>query len=111
MSKKEKDYQEAIWELLRSEVLYMEKLHVISDLFISALEEVHSEHILVEVNKQKLFGKLEQVLEAHKYLWLNYLQPVVQKARDREELINATNLCEGIFQVGCKSDFMCVRTD
>ena len=95
MRKKERDYQEAVWELLKSEVVYMKKLHVIMELFMSGLEEVQSESILVDVSKERLFANLDQVLEAHRHFWFQYLQPVLNTAREEAKLFNALPICTG----------------
>ncbi len=99
MSKKQRDYQEAIWELLRSEIAYMEKLSVICEVFISALEEVQGDSILMDVSKDRLFGNLEQVFEAHRNFWSSYLEPVVKEASEKKQLTNSDLVCQGFMQV------------
>ena len=102
MTKQEKDYQEAVWELLKSELLYMEKLKVLSDVFLTSLEEIQKEGILVEVSIERLFGNLRAVCQAHLTFWLDHLQPVLERARENKQLINAIDICDAFLQVCTK---------
>lgn len=52
MPKKLQSQQDAIWELLHTEVFYIKRLKVISDLFLTCLHNLQSECLLNDVSKK-----------------------------------------------------------
>lgn len=55
LPKKLQSQQDAIWELLHTEVFYIKRLKVISDLFLTCLHNLQSECLLNDVSKFLLF--------------------------------------------------------
>ncbi|KAK3748323.1 hypothetical protein QZH41_018307, partial [Actinostola sp. cb2023] len=81
MTKKEKDQQEAIWELLSTEVAYIEKLSVVKKLFILCLKNVQNEGFLQDIEIPKLFSNIENIYELNLSFWLDCLSDVVKHSR------------------------------
>lgn len=95
MTKKEKDQQEAIWELLSTEAVYISKLYVIKKLFLQCLRNLQSEGFLLEIDASKLFNNVEQIYEVNLAFWTEHLSTVVEYARKTKDLVNPLDMEAG----------------
>ncbi|XP_064423779.1 pleckstrin homology domain-containing family G member 5 [Latimeria chalumnae] len=90
--------QEAIWELLHTEAMYIKKLKVITDLFQSTILSLQDSGILCEVEPEKLFSNIQEIIQLHKGLWQDVMVPVLEKARRTKTILNPVD-----FQAGFKT--------
>uniref|UniRef100_A0AAV2LZ58 Pleckstrin homology domain-containing family G member 5 n=1 Tax=Knipowitschia caucasica TaxID=637954 RepID=A0AAV2LZ58_KNICA len=94
--------QEAIWELLQTEVTYIKKLRVITDLFLSALLNLQESGLLTEVEPTKLFSNIQEIVRLHSALWSQVMVPVLEKAREKRALLDPTELHHGFKTFGSR---------
>ncbi|GAB6031283.1 hypothetical protein CHUAL_009083 [Chamberlinius hualienensis] len=73
--------QSAIWELLTTEVSYIQKLKVIRDLFMACLCNLQNEKILTEIDFEVLFGNINELLQSNLSLWKKCLLPMLNHSR------------------------------
>ncbi|XP_055079058.1 pleckstrin homology domain-containing family G member 5 isoform X3 [Periophthalmus magnuspinnatus] len=92
--------QEAIWELLHTEVTYIKKLRVITDLFLCGLLNLQESGLLTEVEPTKLFSNIQEIVRLHSALWSQVMVPVLEKARQNREMLDPTELQEGFKTFG-----------
>ncbi|XP_041427419.1 pleckstrin homology domain-containing family G member 5 isoform X2 [Xenopus laevis] len=87
--------QEAIWELLYTEATYIKKLKVITDLFLCCLLNLQESGILCEVEPDKLFSNIQEIIQLHRTLWSTVMVPVLEKARKTKGLLNPLDFQKG----------------
>ncbi|XP_075461098.1 pleckstrin homology domain-containing family G member 5 isoform X3 [Ascaphus truei] len=87
--------QEAIWELLHTEATYIKKLKVITDLFLCSLLNLQESGLLCEVEPEKLFSNVQEIILLHRALWCNVMVPVLEKARKTKSLLNPVDFQKG----------------
>ncbi|XP_063292516.1 pleckstrin homology domain-containing family G member 5 isoform X1 [Pelobates fuscus] len=87
--------QEAIWELLYTEATYIKKLKVITDLFLCCLLNLQDSGLLCEVEPEKLFSNVQEIIQLHRSLWSNVMVPVLEKARKMKGLLNPVDFEKG----------------
>ncbi|KAG8434228.1 hypothetical protein GDO86_012559 [Hymenochirus boettgeri] len=87
--------QEAIWELLHTEATYIKKLKVITDLFLCCLLNLQESGILCEVEPDKLFSNIQEIIQLHRALWATVMVPVLEKARMTKKLLNPMDFQKG----------------
>ncbi|KAK2551185.1 Pleckstrin homology domain-containing family G member 5 [Acropora cervicornis] len=78
MTKRQKDQQEAIWEMLTTEATYISKLHVIKKLFVQCLRNLQKEGFLLEIEDNKLFSNIEEIYTINLAFWMANLSKVVE---------------------------------
>ncbi|XP_012944341.1 pleckstrin homology domain-containing family G member 5 [Aplysia californica] len=83
MSKKQQERQEAVWELLQTEVSYIRQIRVIIDVFQNCLINVQQESFLNEIETERLFSNIEHIYECNCVFWQQYLLPVLRQAREQ----------------------------
>ncbi|KAF5907717.1 pleckstrin homology domain-containing family G member 5-like, partial [Clarias magur] len=81
MAKTQRHQQEALWEFIYTEYIYINKLTVITDLVLAALEHVHQQGFLHEVSSAQLFSNIHSILDAHRRFWNEVLYPMLQDTR------------------------------
>uniref|UniRef100_A0A8C8BDE1 Pleckstrin homology and RhoGEF domain containing G5 n=1 Tax=Otus sunia TaxID=257818 RepID=A0A8C8BDE1_9STRI len=81
LSRRQCHQQEAIWELLHTEATYIRKLRVITDLFLCCLLNLQESGLLCEVDAERLFGNIGEIIRLHRELWRGVMAPVLAKAR------------------------------
>ncbi|XP_041961932.1 pleckstrin homology domain-containing family G member 6 isoform X1 [Alosa sapidissima] len=81
MSKTQRHQQEALWEFLHTELTYINKMIIVTDLVMAALSNLHQHGYLLEVTSEKLFSNLPSILEAHQRFWQDVMCPMLQMAR------------------------------
>ncbi|KAE8593246.1 hypothetical protein XENTR_v10019045 [Xenopus tropicalis] len=87
--------QEAIWELLHTEATYIKKLKVITDLFLCCLLNLQESGILCEVEPDKLFSNIQEIIQLHRTLWSTVMVPILEKARKTKSLLNPMDFQKG----------------
>ncbi|XP_068096533.1 pleckstrin homology domain-containing family G member 5 isoform X2 [Hyperolius riggenbachi] len=87
--------QEAIWELIHTEATYIKKLKVITDLFLCCLLNLQESGLLCEVEPEKLFSNVQEIIQLHRTLWGNIMVPVLEKARRTKSLLNPMDFQKG----------------
>ncbi|KAM8927132.1 pleckstrin homology domain-containing family G member 5 [Pelodytes ibericus] len=95
LSRRQCHQQEAIWELLHTEATYIKKLKVITDLFLCCLLNLQDSGLLCEVDPEKLFSNVQEIIQLHRSLWSNVMVPVLEKARKTKGLLNPTDFQKG----------------
>ncbi|XP_064415474.1 pleckstrin homology domain-containing family G member 5-like isoform X1 [Latimeria chalumnae] len=95
MTKKESHQQEAIWELLCTELSYMESLRVINDLFICGLLNLQEIGLLTQVKAELLFGNIQQLILTHQTIWKEVMSPAIQEARQTRKPFDPLHFAEG----------------
>ncbi|XP_056400794.1 pleckstrin homology domain-containing family G member 5 isoform X2 [Hyla sarda] len=87
--------QEAIWELIHTEATYIKKLKVITDLFLCCLLNLQESGLLCEVEPEKLFSNVQEIIQLHRTLWGNVMAPVLDKTRKSKSLLNPVDFQKG----------------
>ncbi|XP_046850593.1 pleckstrin homology domain-containing family G member 5-like isoform X2 [Xenia sp. Carnegie-2017] len=95
LSKNVRDQQEAIWELLTTEIAYINKLQVIKKIFILCLRNIQNEGYLNEIDLTNLFSNVEEIYAVNVSFWLNSLKPVINMARHTKQLLNSLDMADG----------------
>ncbi|XP_078414145.1 pleckstrin homology domain-containing family G member 5 isoform X2 [Cetorhinus maximus] len=102
LTRKQCHQQEALWELLNTEVAYIKKLHVITDLFLCSLTNLQESGLLTEVEPKKLFCNMQEIIQLHQKLWREVMAPVLQAARESKTLLNPTHFHKGFKTFGMR---------
>ncbi|XP_077168875.1 pleckstrin homology domain-containing family G member 5 isoform X3 [Paroedura picta] len=92
--------QEAIWELLHTEASYIKKLKVITDLFLCCLLNLQESGLLGEVDAERLFSNIQEIIQLHRTLWRTVMAPVLQKARASRALLDPNDFFKGFKMFG-----------
>ncbi|XP_059397320.1 pleckstrin homology domain-containing family G member 5-like isoform X2 [Carassius carassius] len=95
LSRRQFQQQEAIWELIQTEASYIKRLRVITDLFQCGLLNLQDNGLLVEVEPQRLFSNIHDIVRLHSTLWVQVMLPVLEKARSTKILIDPADLQQG----------------
>ncbi|XP_067882631.1 pleckstrin homology domain-containing family G member 6-like [Heterodontus francisci] len=95
MSRKQSHQQEAIWEMLQTEISYLRKLKIITDLFIAGLLNLQASGLLQEVDPQRLFGNIHEIIRVHRGVWQEVMMPVLDEARASGKPLDPLLLCHG----------------
>lgn len=73
--------QEALWELLTTELIYIQKLKIMTDLLAAGLLNLQRVGLLTEVSVETLFGNVPSLIRAHQSFWEEVLKPALEKTR------------------------------
>ncbi|KYO17324.1 pleckstrin-like proteiny domain-containing family G member 5 isoform B [Alligator mississippiensis] len=92
--------QEAIWELLHTEATYIRKLKVITDLFLCCLLSLQDLGLLCEVEAERLFSNIQEIIQLHCSLWDSVMFPVLEKARRTRTLLDPVDFLKGFKAFG-----------
>ncbi|KAM4016662.1 pleckstrin homology domain-containing family G member 5 isoform 2-T2 [Anomaloglossus baeobatrachus] len=95
LSRRQCHQQEAIWELIHTEATYIKKLKVITDLFLCCLLNLQDSGLLCEVEPEKLFSNVQEIIQLHRTLWGNVMVPVLEKTRRTKSLLNPVDFQKG----------------
>ncbi|KAK7487689.1 hypothetical protein BaRGS_00021108, partial [Batillaria attramentaria] len=88
LTKRQHDQQEAVWELLQTELSYISQIRVIIDVFKSCLLNVQQESLLNEIETERLFSNIDKILESNCKLWQDSLCKVLEDARSHHHPLN-----------------------
>ncbi|XP_050765290.1 pleckstrin homology domain-containing family G member 5 [Gymnogyps californianus] len=100
LSRRQCHQQEAIWELLHTEASYIRKLKVITDLFLCCLLNLQESGLLCEVDAERLFGNIGEIIRLHRELWRSVMAPVLAKARRTGALLDPVDFLDGFKTFG-----------
>ncbi|NXS44219.1 PKHG5 protein, partial [Balaeniceps rex] len=100
LSRRQCHQQEAIWELLHTEATYIRKLKVITDLFLCCLLNLQESGLLCEVDAERLFGNIGEIIQLHRELWRRVMAPVLAKARRTGALLDPVDFLDGFKMFG-----------
>ncbi|NXN95372.1 PKHG5 protein, partial [Rhinopomastus cyanomelas] len=100
LSRRQCHQQEAIWELLHTEATYIRKLRVITDLFLCCLLNLQESGLLCEVDAERLFSNIGEIIRLHHELWRSVMAPVLAKARRTGALLNPVDFLDGFKMFG-----------
>lgn len=81
MCKTQRHQQEALWEFVHTELAYINKLTIVTDLVVGALTNLHQCGLLQEVTPELLFSNLPSILAAHRHFWQEVTYPMLQEVR------------------------------
>lgn len=81
MCKTQKHQQEALWEFVHTELAYINKLTIVTELVMAALTNLHQHGFLQEVTHELLFSNLPSILAAHRHFWQEVTYPMLQEVR------------------------------
>ncbi|NWX33230.1 PKHG5 protein, partial [Notiomystis cincta] len=95
LSRRQCHQQEAIWELLHTEATYIRNLKVITDLFLSCLVNLQESGLLSEVDAERLFSNIGEIIRLHCKLWRSVMAPVLAKARRTGALLDPIDFLDG----------------
>ncbi|NXT25984.1 PKHG5 protein, partial [Syrrhaptes paradoxus] len=100
LSRRQCHQQEAIWELLHTEATYIRKLKVITDLFLCCLLNLQESGLLCEVDAERLFSNIGEIIRLHRELWRSVMAPVLAKARRTGALLDPIDFLDGFKMFG-----------
>ncbi|KAM9687130.1 pleckstrin homology domain-containing family G member 5 isoform 1-T1 [Trichechus inunguis] len=92
--------QEAVWELLHTEASYIKKLRVITNLFLCCLLNLQESGLLCEVEAERLFSNIPEIVRLHRGLWGSVMAPVLEKARRTRALLQPGDFFKGFKMFG-----------
>ncbi|XP_066568469.1 uncharacterized protein plekhg6 [Amia ocellicauda] len=87
--------QEALWELIQTELNYLRSLRVITDLVIAALLNLHQSGFLLDVRPDFLFSNVPSLLRAHCQFWQEVILPLLQEVRSTGRPLDPLRLWRG----------------
>ncbi|NWH31404.1 PKHG5 protein, partial [Chloropsis hardwickii] len=100
LSRRQCHQQEAIWELLHTEATYIRNLKVITDLFLSCLVNLQELGLLCEVDVERLFSNIGEIIQLHCKLWRSVMASVLAKARRTRALLDPIDFLDGFKMFG-----------
>ncbi|XP_066864697.1 pleckstrin homology domain-containing family G member 6 isoform X5 [Kogia breviceps] len=87
--------QEALWELLTTELIYVRKLKIMTDLLAAGLLNLQRVGLLTEVSAETLFGNVPSLIRAHWSFWEEVLGPTLEKTRASGQPLDPVSLQNG----------------
>ncbi|KAL1259165.1 hypothetical protein QQF64_009742, partial [Cirrhinus molitorella] len=98
MSKTQRHQQEALWELINTELTYINKLIIAKDLVMAALSHCHRNGFLQEISPTMFFSNLPSILGAHQLFWHEVMYPMLQEVRQTGKPFDPLRLAPGCLQ-------------
>ncbi|XP_069861163.1 pleckstrin homology domain-containing family G member 6 [Dipodomys merriami] len=95
MSQERCHQQEALWELLTTEVIYVRKLKIMTDLLAAGLLNLQRVGLLMEVSAETLFGNVPSLIRAHRSFWEEVLEPSLEETRTSGQPLDPLSLQNG----------------
>lgn len=87
--------QEALWELLTTELIYMRKLKIMTDLLAAGLLNLQRVGLLTEVSAETLFGNVPSLIRSHRSFWEEVLGPTLRETRASGQPLDPVSLQDG----------------
>ncbi|XP_061060659.1 pleckstrin homology domain-containing family G member 6 isoform X4 [Eubalaena glacialis] len=87
--------QEALWELLTTELIYVQKLKIMTDLLAAGLLNLQRVGLLTEVSAETLFGNVPSLIRAHRSFWEEVLGPTLEETRASGQPLDPVSLQNG----------------
>ncbi|KAF2904664.1 hypothetical protein ILUMI_01506, partial [Ignelater luminosus] len=91
--------QTALWELIKTEVAYIKTLKVVTDLFLACLKNLQSVNLLKEIDTEKLFSNITEILDANVLFWRNCIFPLVRDMRRYKQPPCIENMLQGFLKI------------
>ncbi|KAK7805464.1 hypothetical protein U0070_017747, partial [Myodes glareolus] len=92
--------QEALWELLTTELIFLRKLKIVTDLLAAGLLNLQRVGLLTDVSAETLFGTIPKLIRAHRSFWEEGLQPVLEETRTSGQPLDPVSLQNGFLTFG-----------
>lgn len=102
MSESIKLQQEAIYEMLSTEVSYIRQILTMTDIFMTSVMILKSslrDGLLNDIDMEKLFSNIQDVLNANLAFWKEILLPIKSKLEQTGCAMNPSDLKVGFFKV------------
>lgn len=90
--------QEALWEMLTTELIYVRKLKIMTDLLVSGLLNLQRVGLLTEVSAETLFGNVPSLIRAHRSFWEEVLGPMLEETRASGQPLDPLRLQDGFLK-------------
>ncbi|XP_038060704.1 pleckstrin homology domain-containing family G member 5-like isoform X2 [Patiria miniata] len=94
LTKKQTDQQEAIWEIIKTEVGYIKNIRIMVDFYLCTLINLQASAMLNQIETEKIFSNISAIEKLHTRFWKEKLSNVVTKARAEKRIPSATDLAE-----------------
>ncbi|XP_006084199.1 pleckstrin homology domain-containing family G member 6 isoform X1 [Myotis lucifugus] len=91
--------QEALWELLTTELTYIRMLKIMTDLLAAGLLNLQRVGLLIEVSAETLFGNVPSLIRAHRSFWEEVLGPTLGKTRASGQPLDPVSLQDGFLAI------------
>uniref|UniRef100_A0A2K6U0L4 Pleckstrin homology and RhoGEF domain containing G6 n=1 Tax=Saimiri boliviensis boliviensis TaxID=39432 RepID=A0A2K6U0L4_SAIBB len=92
--------QEALWELLTTELIYVRKLKIMTDLLAAGLLNLQRVGLLTEVSAETLFGNVPSLIRTHRSFWEEVLGPTLEETRASGQPLDPVGLQSGFLTFG-----------
>ncbi|XP_002752296.4 pleckstrin homology domain-containing family G member 6 isoform X1 [Callithrix jacchus] len=92
--------QEALWELLTTELIYVRKLKIMTDLLAAGLLNLQRVGLLTEVSAETLFGNVPSLIRTHRSFWEEVLGPTLEETRASGQPLDPIGLQSGFMTFG-----------
>ncbi|XP_032110433.1 pleckstrin homology domain-containing family G member 6 isoform X2 [Sapajus apella] len=92
--------QEALWELLTTELIYVRKLKIMTDLLAAGLLNLQRVGLLTEVSAETLFGNVPSLIRTHQSFWEEVLGPTLEETRASGQPLDPIGLQSGFLTFG-----------
>ncbi|XP_038623768.1 pleckstrin homology domain-containing family G member 6 [Tachyglossus aculeatus] len=92
--------QEAMWELISTECIYVRKLKVMTDLLAAGLLNLQRVGLLMEVPAETLFGNVPDLIRVHRRFWEEVLGPILEETRESGQPLDPLSLQDGFLTFG-----------
>ncbi|XP_076365471.1 pleckstrin homology domain-containing family G member 5-like isoform X11 [Tachypleus tridentatus] len=98
LSERMKAQQNAIWELIETEIFFIKRLRIIIELYLTSLRILQSIGILNEVDIDKVFSNIQDVYTSNHKLWINHILPMLNASRTTKRPLNPVLMKDGFLQ-------------
>ena len=102
MSETTKLQQEAIYEMLATEVSYIRQILTMTDIFmtsVSILKSSDRDGIFHDIDMDRLFSNIQEVIDGNLLFWKAILLPIKVTLERTGEVMNPSELKNGFLQV------------
>ncbi|XP_072036808.1 pleckstrin homology domain-containing family G member 5-like isoform X3 [Amphiura filiformis] len=89
LPKKVIEQQEAIWEIVHTEVTYIKNIRVIIDLYLTCLIDLQAAGILNSIQSGKIFSNITDIEYKHSTFWKEKLINVMKITRETSQPLSA----------------------
>nr|XP_022900962.1 pleckstrin homology domain-containing family G member 5 isoform X1 [Onthophagus taurus]XP_022900963.1 pleckstrin homology domain-containing family G member 5 isoform X1 [Onthophagus taurus] len=103
LTERQQQQQTALWELIKTEVAYIKTLKVVTELFLACLKNLQLTNLLKEIDTEKLFSNITEILDTNVQFWRNSLFPMVKTMRQYKQPPCIEMMAQGF--LGMKDSF------
>ncbi|XP_022244433.1 rho guanine nucleotide exchange factor scd1-like [Limulus polyphemus] len=93
-----KAQQNAIWELIETEIFFIKRLRVIIELYLDRLQILQSLGILNEIDIDMVFSNIQDVYASNHQLWINHILPMLNSSRTNKGPLNPVLMKDGFLK-------------